>query len=152
MVAFIGENLLRDALLRHNHSCQVAVGNSIAAFWKSAVGAKTGPCTAADDTLTLTLPPDHQIQTISLQDSLESGQHIAGYTLEVQYRSALQGAAEWKAVSSRETIGRLFLHDVVAMASDSATLAAVRVRCTQLVAADSANITISAMTRRPTDL
>ncbi len=130
---------------------QVAVGNSIAAFWKSAVGTKTGPCTAADDTLTLTLPPDHQVQTISLQESLESGQHIAGYTLEVQYHAAVQGASEWKAISSRETIGRMFLHDIGAMTSDSATIAAVRVRCTRLVAASSANVTISAMTRHPTD-
>ena len=127
------------------------MGNSIAAFWKSAVGTKTGSCTPADDTLTLTLPPGHQVQTIALQESLEDGQHIAGYTLEVQYHSAAQGAAEWNAVASRETIGRMFLHDVTAMISDSATLAAVRVRCTKLVAAGSANVTISALTRRPTD-
>eukprot|EP01043_Picozoa_sp_COSAG02_P038298 COSAG02_NODE_2942_length_7692_cov_3.853154_12_plen_131_part_00 len=130
----------------------MAVGNSIAAFWKSAVGTKTGPCTAADDTLTLTLPADHQVQTISLQESLESGQHVAGYTLEVQYQAALQGVPEWKAVSSRETIGRMFLHDIGAVISDSATIAAVRVRCTHLVAASAANVTISAMTRQPTDL
>lgn len=134
------------------NSCQVAVGKSITAFWKSVVGTKTGPCTAADDTLTLPLPADHRVQTIALQESLESGQHIAGYTLEVQYHSALQGAAEWKVISSRETIGRMFMHDIDGMTTDSATLAAVRVRCTQFVAADAANVTISAMIRRPTDV
>ena len=127
------------------------MGDSIAAFWKSAVGTKTGACTATDDTLTLTLPPGHGVQTISLQESLESGQHVAGYTLEVQYHSALQEVAEWKPVSSRETIGRMFLHDVGTMSPGNATFAAVRVRCTKLVAASAANVTISAMTRRPTD-
>lgn len=131
---------------------QEAVGNSISKFWKSAIGSKSGACSATNDTVSLTLPPDHRVLTISLQESLDFGQHVAGYTLEVQYRSALQGTAEWKAVASRETIGRLFLHDVATMTSDSATLSAVRVRCTQLVAATSANVTISAMTRRPTDV
>ena len=118
-------------------------GASIRAFWGSEVGTATGMCTGSDDTVTLTLPAGAKpVRTVALRESLAAGQKVAAYTLEFKRG----GGDDWEPVASRETIGRMFLHDL----GNVTRLAAVRVRCTKL-AALGANVTVSALGLAPLD-
>jgi alpha-L-fucosidase len=141
--------VLDDAIVE----MMVGVGDSIRAFWNSTVGSATGLCTGGDDTVTLTMAREdneQQVRTIALQEMLVSGQKVAAYTLEIkrtggtseteQHRARVAAAAgDWEAVSTRETIGNLFLHGL-----NATGLAAVRVRCTKL-AAPGAKVTLTAL-------
>ena len=141
--AFIGNappnthGLLDDTIVE----MMVAVGDSIRRFWDSNLGAASGSCSNSDDTVTLTLSSgEAAVRTIALREDLTAGQNVGGYTLEVRARGG-----GWKSVSKRETIGLLYLHD---LGDGGANLEAVRVRCTELVAA-ATNVTISAMSLTP---
>jgi hypothetical protein len=141
--------VLDDAIVE----MMVGVGDSIRAFWNSTVGSATGLCTGGDDTVTLTMAREdneQQVRTIALQEMLVSGQKVAAYTLEIkrtggtseteQHGARAAVAGGWEAVSTRETIGNLFLHGINATMG----LAAVRVRCTKL-AAPGAKVTLTAL-------